>query len=194
MCSGRNLGGGVCAGMYQGKDEEVGFDSDDDEKFEQHCDIFFVCCAALILVCYCVMIGLLMPRSLPPHDDVCIHGKMQPNGTCHCDKWYGLTPAGICNREIKNFIVALLLQMFPSCGLGYLYAGKYNLFLMEIISTAIYSLYLFYISFINENEIDQIRIRIFKIGGLILLSWWFVSIMLFASNVYKDGDNYPMIS
>lgn len=184
----------VISGQYSYqriKDEEL---ISEEEKSIEHADILLVCLLAIFIVGYCFLIMYLMPRHYSSYDPVCLYGKMQDNGICLCDNWHGLTIHKVCNYQIKSYLVAMLCQFIPFCGLGYLYTNHNYLFIAELLLTVIYVIYLciIYRDRDRYNRLHPNKIILFKIGGLTVLLWWFVSSMIFASNGYLDGEGYPL--
>jgi hypothetical protein len=121
---------------------------------------------------------------------------------CICEKGYTSLVGSFkkCTYKMKSYLVALLLEVFISFGFGHLYVGNYTLFLGKFLFF-FFSCYLnfcvmIFIGAINESNVSSVTYkytkRTFFILVPIIVGWYVLDVILFATMQYKDQNGIEL--
>lgn len=124
---------------------------------------------------------------------------------CYCNSGYISTPGSFnntqCNYAQKQQLIAWLLQFFVGVvGAGHFYAGNIGLAVAQLVlcfGGLPLACLLPCILVACDVKEDTSKAFIACIYGLMSCAvgiWWLVDVILFGTNYYKDGNNYPLQS
>jgi hypothetical protein len=105
-----------------------------------------------------------------------------------------------CNYKQKESIISLLLESFGLFGVGHLYAGRIYYGLSKIFCFFIFICLgsQFVITLLKEESDTQIAYYVkllISLGCLgVPIAWHLVDLYKWANNMYKDGNDQPMMN
>jgi hypothetical protein len=129
------------------------------------------------------------------------------NNTCRCLPGYAnfiaegqATPGYYCNYEQKKQLVAFLLEMFVSMGVGHFYTGRVLMGIIKLLvllGPVMFGILMCCSSIIkSSSDTSSCAGLFFMVGSCACvcaaLVWQLVDLIMFGINNYKDGNGVPL--
>lgn len=138
------------------------------------------------------------PENCPPLQGYCKSDK------CICLEGYitvlDQTNFKFCNYKQKESVIALLLESFGLFGVGHLYAGRIYYGLSKIFCFFIFICLgsQFVITLLKEESDTVIAYYVKLLISLgcmgVPIAWHIVDLYKWANNMYRDGNDQPMLN
>ena len=127
--------------------------------------------------------------------------------TCRCLPGYAnfiaegqTSPGYYCNYEQKKQLVAFLLEMFVSMGVGHFYSGRVLMGvikLLVLLGPLMFGILMCCSSIVkSSSDTSSCAGLFFMVGSCACvcaaLVWQLVDLIMFGINNYKDGNNVPL--